>query len=83
MSNVGSIDRIARLVVELALIAYAIPTGWTGWIGVVLTAVFAYCPAYSPSTCSARQQSRGGLRPWWLDSKEPERAPCRQESGSC
>ena len=67
MSNVGSVDRIIRVMLGLVLIAYAIPigfhqTGWngTGWIGVVplLTAVFAYCPAYSLfgiSTCSAEQ----------------------------
>jgi hypothetical protein len=69
MSNVGSVDRIVRVVVGLVLIAYAVPIGfhqtgwnWTGWIGVVplLTAIFGYCPAYSLfgiSTCSARQQS--------------------------
>lgn len=69
MSNVGSIDRIVRVVVGLLLIAYAIPIGfhqtgwnWTGWIGVVplLTAVFAYCPAYTLfgiSTCSVEQKS--------------------------
>lgn len=68
MSNVGSIDRIARIVVGLVLIAYAVPIGfhqtgwnWTGWIGVVplLTAIFGYCPAYSVfgiSTCAAKQQ---------------------------
>ena len=69
MSNVGSIDRIARAVVGLLLIAYAIPIGfpqtgwnWVGWIGVVplLTAIFGYCPAYAlfgMSTCSAKQRS--------------------------
>jgi hypothetical protein len=69
VSNVGSIDRIIRVVVGLVLIAYAIPIGfhqtgwnWTGWIGVVflLTAAFAYCPAYrlfGMSTCSAKRQS--------------------------
>lgn len=68
-SNVGSIDRIARAVLGLVLIAYAIPIGfhqtgwnWTGWIGVVplLTAIFGYCPAYALlgiSTCFAKQQS--------------------------
>jgi len=68
MSNVGSIDRIIRVVVGLLLIAYAIPIGfhqtgwnWTGWIGVVplLTATFAYCPAYAVfgwSTCPAERQ---------------------------
>ena len=69
MRNVGSIDRIARVVIGLALIAYAIPLGfpqtgwnWIGWIGVVplLTAVVGYCPAYSLlgiKTCAANAQS--------------------------
>lgn len=56
MTNVGAIDRILRIAVGLALIAFAIPLGfpqtgwnWLGWIGVVpiLTAVFGYCPAYT------------------------------------
>ena len=55
-SNVGGIDRILRIIIGLALIAYAIPigfpaTGWNvvGWIGIVplLTAVFGFCPAYT------------------------------------
>jgi hypothetical protein len=65
-ANVGLIDRIARVVIGLALIAYAIPVGfpatgwnWVGWIGVVvlLTATFAYCPLYTAlglTTCSVR-----------------------------
>jgi len=53
--DVGSLDRVLRIVLGLALIAYAIPiefpnTGWNsvGWIGVIplLTAVFSTCPAY-------------------------------------
>jgi len=67
MTNVGSVDRIARIAVGVLLICYAIPLGfpqtgwnWVGWIGVVplLTAVFAVCPAYSLfgiSTCGTRQ----------------------------
>jgi hypothetical protein len=56
MKNVGSLDRILRIIVGLALIAYAIPIGfpstgwnWVGWIGVapLLTAIFSTCPAYS------------------------------------
>jgi hypothetical protein len=65
-SNVGTIDRIVRVVVGLALIAYAIPLGfsetgwnWIGWIGVVplMTGLLGTCPLYSMvglSTCSAR-----------------------------
>jgi hypothetical protein len=68
MSNVGSVDRIVRIVAGLLLIAFAIPVGfpqtgwnWGGWIGVVplLTATFAFCPAYAlfgMSTGPARQQ---------------------------
>jgi Inner membrane protein YgaP-like, transmembrane domain len=61
--NVGTFDRIARIVVGLALIAFAFGliapgTGWNwvGWIGVVpiLTAVFGTCPAYSLLGISSR-----------------------------
>jgi len=61
--NVGMIDRILRVIVGLALLAFAIPIGfpntgwnWIGWIGVVplLTAVFGYCPAYSVFGTSTR-----------------------------
>jgi hypothetical protein len=66
-TNVGTIDRAARLVIGLALIAYAIPIGfsptgwnWVGWIGVMplLTAAFGFCPLYTllgVSTCPARR----------------------------
>lgn len=65
--NVGTIDRIARVVVGLVLIAYAIPLGfpstgwnWIGWVGVIplATAVFGVCPLYSligVSTCPAKR----------------------------
>jgi ABC-type uncharacterized transport system permease subunit len=68
-ANIGSIDRMARIVIGVVLIAYAIPTGfpstgwnWVGWIGVipVLTAIFGSCPAYSLlglSTCSTKAAS--------------------------
>ena len=61
--NVGSIDRIGRIILGLVLIAYAIPVGfphtgwnWVGWIGVIplLTAAMGSCPLYSiagASTC--------------------------------
>ncbi|MDR2000266.1 MAG: DUF2892 domain-containing protein [Zoogloeaceae bacterium] len=48
--NVGGIDRILRIVVGLALIAWAILGGpvWA-WIGVVplVTGFFRFCPLYS------------------------------------
>lgn len=54
--NVGTIDRIVRIVVGLLLIAFALgfiapgtSWSWVGWIGIVpiLTAIFSTCPAYS------------------------------------
>lgn len=58
--NVGSIDRIARIVLGLVLISLVFvgpQTPW-GWIGVVplLTALVGWCPAYrllGIRTCSA------------------------------
>lgn len=53
--NIGTIDRVIRIMIGLVLIAYAIPLGlphtgwnWTGWIGVIpiLTAIFGVCPLY-------------------------------------
>ncbi len=50
-ANVGSIDKILRIVVGLALILLAAfqVIGWWGYIGVVplLTALFNFCPAYT------------------------------------
>ena len=53
--NVGGIDKILRIVVGLALIAFALLAPatlswkWIGWIGVVplLTGLFNFCPAYT------------------------------------
>ncbi len=60
-ANVGGLDRIARIVVGLALIALALSgqIGLWGWIGVVplATGLVRWCPAYLPlglSTCAAR-----------------------------
>lgn len=66
-ANVGTIDRVLRVVVGLILLAYALKIGfpasgwnWVGWIGIVpiLTAVFSFCPAYTllgMSTCPAKR----------------------------
>jgi hypothetical protein len=64
-TNVGSIDRIVRIVIGLGLLWYAIfaaPTGynWIGWIGVVpiITALIGNCPLYSilgVTTCPAKR----------------------------
>ena len=65
--NIGTADKILRIVIGLALIAYAIPLGfpktswnWVGWIGVIplATALFGYCPLYSllgMSTCPVKK----------------------------
>lgn len=53
--NVGSIDRVARIVIGVALLAFAVmgPADvswkWIGYIGIVplLTAVLGTCPLYS------------------------------------
>jgi hypothetical protein len=59
-ANVGGIDRVLRIVVGLALIAWAIPSVGGGpvwaWIGVIplVTGLFKWCPVYLPlgvSTC--------------------------------
>ena len=61
--NVGMIDRIARIAIGIALIAFALGyiapgTGWNwvGWIGVVAiaTALIGNCPAYSVFGVSTR-----------------------------
>ncbi|MEE4298220.1 MAG: DUF2892 domain-containing protein [Pseudomonadales bacterium] len=48
--NVGTIDRILRLAIGLALLAIVFvgPQSPWGWMGVVplATAVLGYCPAY-------------------------------------
>lgn len=55
-ANVGSLDRVLRLLAGLILIGYAVPIGfpqngwnWVGWIGMVplATAVIGSCPLYS------------------------------------
>ena len=62
-ANVGTIDRIARVIIGIALIAFALgyiapgtSWAWVGWIGVVpfLTAAFATCPANSIVGCSTK-----------------------------
>jgi len=54
--NVGLLDRLVRIAIGIALLAFALgyilpATGWNwlGWIGVVpiLTALLGWCPAYT------------------------------------
>jgi hypothetical protein len=59
--NVGSIDRIIRIVVGVALIGWALMDGPTwAWIGVLplVTGLVRVCPAYSilgMNTCGTKQ----------------------------
>jgi hypothetical protein len=66
-ANMGAVDRVARFVIGILLIAYAVPIGfapggwnWLGWIGIVplATALFGVCPLYTlvgVSTCPVKQ----------------------------
>ncbi len=63
-TNVGGIDRIARIVVGLVLIALAATgtVGVWGWIGVVplLTGLIRWCPLYpllGISSCPLKKNS--------------------------
>ncbi len=59
--NVGTTDRMLRVVAGLGLLAFAlfgpdVSYQWAGWIGapLLLTAMFKFCPAYSPFGISTR-----------------------------
>ena len=63
-ANVGTVDRVLRIVVSLVLIGLTLAgsIGPWGWIGVVpiATGLFRFCPAYLPfgwSTCSTNSGS--------------------------
>lgn len=62
-ANIGSLDRLLRLIVGLALLgAGAWFKSWWGLVGLVpiLTALVRFCPAYLPlglSTC--RRDEKG------------------------
>jgi hypothetical protein len=56
VTNVGTLDRIFRVIIGLALLTFALElvypnTGWNwaGWLGIVpiLTALYGYCPVYA------------------------------------
>jgi quinol-cytochrome oxidoreductase complex cytochrome b subunit len=64
-TNVGSTDKIIRVLLGLALLGFAFfgvsyPYHWLGYIGIVplLTAAFGTCPLYSAlglSTCPMKR----------------------------
>ena len=66
--NIGGIDRMIRILVGLAFLAFAVTglpaTGynWLGWIGIVplATALLGWCPAYTligVSTCGTHRNA--------------------------
>ena len=70
MANVGSIDRIIRLVVGAALVVAPFITGWSIWansfamwgsvvVGAILvaTAIFSFCPIYAALGMSSKRKS--------------------------
>jgi hypothetical protein len=60
LKNIGSADRVVRVVVGLAVIAVGLYTkSWWGAVGVplLLTAAIGWCPAYLPfgiTTCRTK-----------------------------
>jgi len=61
MSNVGTVDRVIRILLGLALIGATLMgvIGPWGWLGVVplATGIFRFCPAYrlfGVSTCASK-----------------------------
>lgn len=63
-SNVGGMDKIARIVIGVALVVLAAmgQIGVWGYIGIVpiLTGLFNFCPAYSllgMNTCGIRKST--------------------------
>ncbi len=63
-ANIGSIDRVVRIIVGMALVGLTLNgnIGVWGWIGVVpvVTAFISFCPLYAMlgmSTCSVAPKS--------------------------
>ena len=59
-SNVGSVDRILRIILGLALIAGAVqgalaPWGWVGLV-LVFTAFIKFCPIYAVTGLSSLKE---------------------------
>jgi len=66
-ANVGTVDRVLRVVLGLALIGLALAgsIGLWGWIGVVplATGLFRFCPAYLPFGMSTCSTNGGSVKP--------------------
>lgn len=72
MNNVGTPDRIFRLILGALLVIAPFVTplalwadGWTVWVSVIIggilaaTAVFGFCPIYAALRLSTKRHSRG------------------------
>lgn len=58
--NMGGIDRIVRLIIGVALIAWGyINQNWWGAIGIIplFTAAIGWCPLYLPFGLSTKKES--------------------------
>lgn len=60
--NIGTIDRVLRILVGVVLIALTVngTIGWWGWLGVIplMTGLVRTCPAYSllgVNTCGVKK----------------------------
>lgn len=66
-ANVGTVDRVLRIVVGLVLIGLTLAgsIGPWGWIGVVplATGMFRFCPAYLPFGLSTCSTNSGSVKP--------------------
>ena len=62
--NVGTVDMVARIVVGVILLAFAVmdPAGnWWGWIGLIplITGLARFCPVYKllhTNTCGGKSE---------------------------
>ena len=61
--NVGTVDRVVRIVAGLGIGAAGIALGsWWGAVGAIplLTAALGWCPAYCPFNITTRRAERSG-----------------------
>jgi Protein of unknown function (DUF2892). len=60
-ANVGSVDKVVRIIVGLAIIGWGVAaSNWLGAIGIIplATALLGFCPAYSligVNTCGTKK----------------------------
>lgn len=67
LHNVGTVDRVIRIVIGLGLIVATLlgvigPWGWIGLIAIA-TGVFRFCPAYLPFGLNSCATQSGSAKP--------------------